>query len=1751
MDYKMLIDLAVKYLPLIIVLLGVIVGVIKGLIRGAHKSTILLIHSAVVFVICLVLFLLVVNLEEADAVVLKLTNSIIHTFTPDSSEFALQEILGVSTECETFRQSIQEFIPKSLGLMDGLELILEDNGAYLNTLIELVLRIVFGIVFGAIHIVLTLISHLIYYICWPERRHKKKVMRLYEQNKLEFYYTKKRGLGAIIGGARALVKSLVTLSFVGTIFFIVAGGKGDEKMPELDFGDDNINLIYSAYSSICEYGTEGVYKVLNAIDDPDEVPYYLFAADLILKGKIDDIERGVTSNVYFREELSTYIGFAKDTLKLALDYGGEKLLPLINGELEKEETMNIVMDIISNPDFQAEFTNIVTTFDAKVYFINLSLSLVDSFIKNMNETNMFGDLGEAKDIMNIAFVPGYLCERIPYERELISAVEDGEYEEDEICLDYIRATSLVNESDLVEVLNIFYSYINVYQHLEPEQMGLEMIKAIVPRIRNLSIFKSNNNALNGVLRRIYAYVDYVYLTEPYESEMDISATYSLQAERYYISAEYESINWIDELTSIVDIVGDVWYLYDEYFTISDDILECIFAMFDDPKSSSRLDKIIEIIYSSRILGEVLSSQFIYVTIEQALATAIPDVYLPSDIAYTDIYTADGELIQKGELYYVLTSVRALGSTKESREKLMSLINMSEAAEISDFISTVMDLLNCRVENGDKLCNHLINSKLIQSILSAFLLNLEISEGVTLLYATDDLLQKDEYGNTINIIEVSEFESFFESMELFFEIAMPLINGGLESDNILNEVVELIKDDRVSNVIECRIIEGTISNLFISFLGENEFIVIPEHMKNGEGLISTPKSDSEIKKLINVFKTTTIDIVSLIESTDIMNELTAIDKEEIKLLLSSDILHYTISNFIYKDRRNLLADFTLVIPNSVMKNDVIEKNTIISFLDVILGLLPEEGEELDGNALITYIRENKDECLNNEIISATLSYALVNNSSIGDALGDVIVIPASLKNVTYNLDSFETGYGNTGWHSELSSVLTAFDIMLGTGDISSIGDNIITTVLSLNDYYDDTNTLTKLDKIYESSIMALSISNQLDTQIRDNNIVSSDSAKTELVLASAHDASSCFKKEEIEALLDSFVIFGITADGNNISIDTEQLLNDITDELLTYNEPCTKIDRFNYLPADMRPSTLDIIYGSAIIRSLVSDNLYDILTDENGIGLTKQYNRVLMDEYDAYNKSEVSALIKLLDILDISGDSLTNEDVNEKFANSIDVIRNNLDSLYDGSYIIGAILHKELTSNNFKVPTTSCIRVSGEYINAVTKEEANNFFIAMDELNIDINSGYDMSSFNIDELDLSILYQSNVVKYYISDLLEDTLLDMNVLPTTGYDAMRSLFKTVDEKDLNCTEGYFNKDEIINLLDFLNDVLGINLNEEIDSDPNFYISKLSGTSSIAVANRELLIDSYLIRAIISHQIMNYIDDPASFLVDSIGAHEKNGDVVVRILRYEEIESLLSIIEGDLTDYDPTSISLSSIRELIASDEAADTSMKSYILNASITEELKYSVLEIPKSTYDSTYGVIYPFHMGKLIDALMVLVGNNGVHFESFEGFVVPDELEDYAIVAQSDIMRASIASNLTIDVDTILGVEDSMLYGRVVQNIRNSNILLLSEFEVVNLMRAVKTLFNDGETKTFDISIERVLAHANKDVFNSNLICVATTAYLNNKGLIPLIEVMTGKAPRSVNVITCTAQRLSDTLVFRTDDIISVLIECEEIINGIS
>ena len=354
MSVEGVVDVLIYWVPYLILLLPIVICTLTGLRRGLRKSAILLTHNICITVFCLIVFVLCVENEKVDAFLLETINSIM------GSDSWLQRQLGVDSSCETLREVILEFIPSQLSLDEGIKLILKDNGAYILTLVNLVFHIVFALVLSVLRSVLIVIMYIIYLIFYSERKHRRKTNKKMISGETPHAYRKRRLAGACLGLSKGLIVGLLMLSSLASIYFIAAGGSGEEERADIDFGNGSINEIYGAYQEFSTYGTKGIFKVLNVFKDNDNSPIYLYAADLIMSGGLKDEMHHIEKNVVLRKEFALYVDFVNDVLSLASKYSDGDLGAIINSP----NGLDKILEIMSKEEFQKEFDEAKAEFEA-------------------------------------------------------------------------------------------------------------------------------------------------------------------------------------------------------------------------------------------------------------------------------------------------------------------------------------------------------------------------------------------------------------------------------------------------------------------------------------------------------------------------------------------------------------------------------------------------------------------------------------------------------------------------------------------------------------------------------------------------------------------------------------------------------------------------------------------------------------------------------------------------------------------------------------------------------------------------------------------------------------------------------------------------------------------------------------------------------------------------------------------------------------------------------------------------------------------------------------------------------------------------------------------------------------------------------------------------------------------------------------------------------------------------------------------
>ncbi|MDE5548596.1 MAG: hypothetical protein K2J30_06335, partial [Clostridia bacterium] len=370
--------------------------------------------------------------------------------------------------------------------------------------------------------------------------------------------------------------------------------------------------------------------MLGDVLDFDDSPYYLFSADLVFSGGLDDDLNDVHATVRFRKELGAYTGFAKDTIMLLMRYGEDRIEEALDTG-DSGKIMDTVVDIMKEPEFRAEFENLVDNFDSQTYVINFSLAMASTIVAHIDDMSFASSLGANNtELLKILFQRGYLSEAIPDERELRESLGASTTDDPFHIQPYLSVNHLFNKQDAQTVLRIALGFLaNEYSTNAP----LELVKRLLPEIEGLSILGTERKKeVNPVLGRLYCFLENTYLTD----EGQDGVTYS--------EIKAQNISWVDELHSLIAVTDDMFELYGNVQREDNNYLQMLLDVFDDenPEYETNLrlyDNICATVADSAILGKVLSSGKITAQLREGLSKACTDVYLPENMVFENRYDA--------------------------------------------------------------------------------------------------------------------------------------------------------------------------------------------------------------------------------------------------------------------------------------------------------------------------------------------------------------------------------------------------------------------------------------------------------------------------------------------------------------------------------------------------------------------------------------------------------------------------------------------------------------------------------------------------------------------------------------------------------------------------------------------------------------------------------------------------------------------------------------------------------------------------------------------------------------------------------------------------------------------------------------------------------------------------------------------------------------------------------------------------------
>lgn len=1422
-DIPTLVDVLVRWAPTILFTVIILLTTLIGSLRGLRKSLILLLHEVIIGIVCITVFFVCVNLPAVDEFMLNLVD----WFMGGSG--ALQDAVGVTQPCTGLKEVFVIWLPQLLK-DTGISVMLQESSAYIYTLADMCYHIAFAVILIVVDLILDFILYIIYHCCYSERKYKKKIQQKYAENKVDRRYLKHPVGGAVVGVGRGLAIGLLSMAFLGTALYSVAG-LGEGKLKDVETDNENVNFGYTLYRSIESYGTYGIFKVLNSMTDADDMPYYLFAADLVFSGELNDENLGVSDHIVFREELGAYTGFARDTLMLLMHYGEEELVTLINSNASTNEIIDAAVKVMAQEGFRAEFKDLINGFDMQTYIINFAMSFVNSTIAHIDDTQFANSISEDnKQLLKLLFTRGYLCEVIPDEKEMIDLGISG----NAFARPYINISKLATKDDVNTVFEIVLDLLSNQKAESTRKLDeLGIIKKILPNIRNLSLLDENREAeFDPVLCRLYTYAANKYLTTTNSDGLKFTDLYE------------ENISWVNEINNLLDVSEAALHLYENIYSPDVQPLDMLNQLFDadDPKyaeNNEYYDAVCDRLIKSKLIGKVLTTSYVYNFIKSGLNSVFAGIYIPEGLVYESTFDDNGNLIKAGELFNLLSGVSQLG-----RSGLIEQALQIQSATTQDRINLLDDMAKCLGERdayGNTLADYSQRSVILRSLMSVALVNYASD----FVYVPKAACETDGNGEAVNLIKPQEIEILFKHIEDLIDFVRPLVSDA-EAD-LTQSMLEFMEKDAFGDLLQnSTIFEGTIAQRLVDALKSSDIIVVSKALsENFEGWVTVDGKDGELKALFNALSKLGIDVADVlngeIDAKSVLNSFVELTANDVDDCLQSSVLHYTISNYVANAE---IESFKVIVPyaaRQMLRDDTIDYVIRAAEIKHLIRLVKGcnlLGDNASISRVFAGVVDNIDVLSDGYMVTASLIYSLLNNEDF-----NVVSIPDDYSEAAAEEKLLEYNNSNI-WKAEIANLVKALDEILGvsrtldaaTADGLEGEERYVAFDITTIDFNEQISSLvndlegasyisaetTKLRVCMASKVVAHSISEKLDEYLTDAGI-------ERKYMDASKDNRLNYKVEELEALNRAKSIFGIE-ELNNINKD--ELIASVQEKVLQLNDEYSD-----------GKTILQVIYPSHIIMGMLSDELENILLDKNSSPsqplINSQILALIRNNSMRYTQSEIRNLVNAIKAFGVDDfDSINTLD-----ANSLKGMDEGNVDIICLSDIMRGVLTKQIYDNLCVYTTESGKKETVDHALAYEKdvrlyriEEIKCLWELFNEIAED-----DLSQISFNDLTVTKLKQF----VYNAE---------NGAPTRSYLVLANIsFAIVNNSNLivdyNLLDSYnhVKESEIYWLLNSFELMFGVNSNME-------HLKEIGGNFAFPTENRNKIFRSEIIRAKITDQIIS---------------------------------------------------------------------------------------------------------------------------------------------------------------------------------------------------------------------------------------------------------------------------------------------------------
>ncbi len=1109
--------------------------------------------------------------------------------------------------------------------------------------------------------------------------------------------------------------------------------------------------------------------------------------------------------------------------------------------------------------------------------------------------------------------------------------------------------------------------------------------------------------------------------------IEIGALY-LDTELTVPSEELYSINWEDELIQLGGIAATAFDIISlsGYFENDPNLDE---VQFDSEMVVSLFDS----------LGE---SQLItlaaYVAVEPLLRSAGETVQavltLPSGVSWVDINWKDeftglgailGEVLDSGITYSQIIS----GDYK---------IILNAVANV-DFTILLQSNLVCY-----SLINILSGAAGIEGLDM-----IVIPEGIQwLIY--------DEDGKTIIGGELKNILSAIS--------AMTSIIGKIDFDNLSPAILSDLSDESIDTIFESRVLVASLSSVLLGFdLGEFQLIV-PSTAVDEDYYIIKDEMKSMLKAVKLLMKLpecdeTTEDCSNL--EPDYLANALSLTKDEIDIVISSDILKATVGNLL-----NEMNQDPLVIPSTVLEN--IE----IAFPELRRGetLAVISGDEIKKviQAVMVFEITNFEDV----VFDASIIQKLDSETNPGEVDEDKLttvfesgVIHATISKVILDLTTGEDAFVSVPYYQEdnLTSLrytqeeIEYISIIELKAALRALHSLNITDFNNIEAALDINTILDKVDLLLDSSILQATISQKL-LEMNETVVVPETYFNDVAIQISVGDAdlgtdTIYIFSEELENIFDALQVLKIE-DLESINMDAS-IINNLED---------TEDDDADLITEELSQVKLNTLFASAIIHATLSDVLLDLTNEEDNyvvvpnFGLDDNNDEYeVLFSYDSINYIVKSELINALEAL--YSLNITDFDTIESTLN-LSVILDNIDVLLD-SAILHATVSKQLldmnTDNQVVIPAVSMqndpVQIqTGDVLLLtdnlyITRDELRSIFSALEVLNIDDISSVTFDATIINNLEdtedddedtitselsqnkLDTLFASVIIHATISDMLidlENAEDPYVVVPSFGLDD--------NQNEIAITETAYGIDYIyiFELENVLRALYALDVENFDNMEETLTLEKI-------IQNVDVLLESSILHATVSKTLLDLESD--QIVIPYVDWNEdpiviETGDVLqltnnTYVIR-DELKNVFDALDV-LGISSPSSFDGSVDLSVLEVEGNRDILLSSYIIQATVSDQIigqeAGGSLVVPYvrdnniTTLRKTVGplehqneFILLDELESILDALVILEIYDVTTFDGTVDLAIIAEGDNSTKILTSSVIQATVTKQI-IDLNT--------------------------------------------------------------------------------------------------------------------------------------